>query len=80
MNRAQFQLSAVLDLEHPGTSLFSELDGHAARERFAADPEQRRSNMVAVVGLWAEREEFPDTATYMRNLRDDERVGRLRRA
>jgi hypothetical protein len=45
-----------------------------------ADPdkfEERRAAMMAIVGLWKDRTDLPDTETYIRNLRDDTRLERL---
>lgn len=58
-----------------GTSI-SELIRKAARARYpgnlnetVVDPEERRAAMMAIVGLWKDRTDLPDTETYVRNLR-----------
>jgi len=42
-----------------------------------AKMEERRADMMAVVGLWKDRTDLPDTETYIRNLRDGDRLDRL---
>jgi hypothetical protein len=39
--------------------------------------EERRAAMLGIVGLWKDRTDLPDTETYIRNLRDDDRMERL---
>ena len=77
MKRAQLYLWSVL---HSHDNLddvaISDLASRAARELYIADPEQRRSDMEAAVGIWAERAELFDTETYICNLRDDLRSAR----
>jgi len=43
----------------------------------AAKLEQRRIAMMAIVGIWKDRTDLPDTETYIRNLRDGTRLERL---
>jgi len=59
-----------------GTSI-SELVRAAARERYMVNLEERRTAMLGIVGLWKDRTDLPDTETYIRNLRDDDRLERL---
>jgi hypothetical protein len=59
-----------------GTSV-SELVRTAARERYMRNHEERRAAMMGIVGLWKDRTDLPDTETYIRNLRDDDRLERL---
>jgi len=59
-----------------GTSI-SDLVRKAARERYVSDPELRRSDMMAAVGIWKDRDDLPDTETYIRNLREGTRLKRL---
>ncbi len=59
-----------------GTTV-SELVRKAARERYMGNPEQRRAAMMGIVGLWKDRTDLPDTETFIRNLRDDDRLDRL---
>jgi hypothetical protein len=52
----------------------------AARERYVPTKyteEQRRADMMAAIGIWKDRTDLPDTETYIRNLRDDDRLERL---
>jgi len=39
--------------------------------------EERRAAMMAIVGLWKDRTDLPDTETYIRNLRNCTRLERL---
>jgi hypothetical protein len=39
--------------------------------------EERRKAMMAIVGIWKDRTDLPDTETYIRNLRDGTRLERL---
>lgn len=59
-----------------GTTI-SDLVRKAARERYMNDHEQRQADMMAVVGLWKNRTDLPDTGTYIRNLRKGTRPKRL---
>jgi hypothetical protein len=40
--------------------------------------EERRAAMMAIVGLWKDRTDLPDTETYVRRLRTGTRLERLR--
>jgi metal-responsive CopG/Arc/MetJ family transcriptional regulator len=62
--------------QHGGTSI-SELVRIAARERYMVNHEERRAAMLGIVGLWKDRTDLPDTETYVRNLRNDNRLERL---
>jgi hypothetical protein len=45
-----------------------------------ADPnklEERRAALMAIVGLWKDRTDIPDTEIYIRNLRNGSRLERL---
>jgi len=33
--------------------------------------------MLSVIGLWKDRTDLPDTETYVRSLRDDDRLTRI---
>lgn len=59
-----------------GTSI-SELVRTAARERYIDSPERRIAAMQAIVGLWKDRTDLPETEDYIRNLRNDDRMERL---
>lgn len=55
----------------------SELVRRAARERYMGNLEERRAAMMGIVGLWKDRTDIEDTESYIRNLRDDNRLARL---
>ena len=59
-----------------GTSI-SELVRQAIRDKYAISPAKRREAMQAVVGMWKNRTDLPDTETYIRQIRKGGR--RLRR-
>jgi hypothetical protein len=48
----------------------------SAREKKTGKESERKEAMHAVVGLWKDRTDLPNTETYLRHLRKD---GRLRR-
>ena len=52
----------------------SELVRTAARDKYMGNLEERRAAMLGIVGLWKDRTDLPDTETYIRNLRDDDRL------
>jgi len=55
----------------------SELVRQAVREKYGSSPAGRRQAMQAVVGLWKNRKELPDSETYVRRLRKGKRQQRL---
>jgi hypothetical protein len=55
----------------------SELVRRAARDRYLGNLEERRAAMMGIVGLWKDRADIEDTETYIRSLRDDDRMERL---
>jgi hypothetical protein len=55
----------------------SELVRIAARDRYMGNLEERRAAMMGIVGLWKDRTDTEDTETYIRNLRNDDRLERL---
>lgn len=55
----------------------SELVRQAARDRYMRQNEGRQAAMEAIVGLWKDRTDLPDTETYVRTLRKDTRARRL---
>jgi hypothetical protein len=65
-NKAQREKTTVSDLVRK-----------AAREQYIGNVEERRSAMLGVVGLWKNRADMPDTETFLRNLRDEDRLGQL---
>lgn len=62
-----------------GTSI-SELVRVAVRERYFGKLEERKKAMAAFVGIRKDRAEFADSEGYIRNLRRDSRLDRLRGA
>lgn len=59
-----------------GTSI-SELVRQAVRDKYGSSPAGRRQAMQAVVGMWKDREDLPDTRTYVRQLRKGKRLKRV---
>lgn len=55
----------------------SDLVRTAARERYLLDPEKRREALMGIVGIWKDRDDLPDTETYVRSLRKGTRLKRL---
>jgi hypothetical protein len=55
----------------------SELVREAVREKHGSSPASRRQAMQAVVGLWKDRDDLPDSETYVRRLRKGKRLRRL---
>lgn len=56
----------------------SDLVRRAARERYLGGLEERSRAMQAVVGIRADRSDIGDTDAYVRTLRRDSRLSRLR--
>jgi len=62
-----------------GTTI-SALVREAARERYLGNLEERRAAMLAFVGIRKDRKDLPDsTEEYVRSLRRDTRLERLRK-
>ena len=62
-----------------GTTI-SALVRQAARERYLGNLEERRAAMLAFVGIRKDRKDLPDsTEEYVRSLRRDTRLERLRK-
>ncbi len=75
MKRAQLYLWSVLHSNQRLDDLaLLDLAGDGARELSIADSRQRKIDLGAAVGVWAERNELADTASYIGKLRDDSRV------
>ena len=55
----------------------SELVRQAVRDKYGSSPANRREAMQAIVGLWKNRKDLPDTETYLRRLRKGNRLRRL---
>ena len=57
----------------------SDLVRQAVREKYGNSPVDRREAMQALVGMRKDREDFPDSTTYVRRLRKGKRLGRISR-
>lgn len=57
----------------------SELVRVAVRDRYMGAQTERRAAMLDVVGLWKDRLEALDAESFVRNLRDDDRLESLER-
>ena len=55
----------------------SELVRVAVRERYMGNLAERRAAMLGIVGLWKDRADLGDSESWLRNLRDDDRLERL---
>ncbi len=55
----------------------SELVRQAVRDKYGSSPANRRQAMQAIVGLWKNRKDLPDSETYVRRLRKGDRLRRL---
>lgn len=56
----------------------SDLVRRAIRDRYPANREKRHEAMMGWVGIWKDRDDLPETEQYVRSLRDDDRVERLK--
>ncbi len=59
-----------------GTSI-SELVRQAIRDKYGSSPARRRQAMQALVGLWKDRKDLPDSTAYVRRLRKGNRLKRI---
>lgn len=57
----------------------SDLVRRAAREKYLSGLEERGRAMRAIIGIWKDRPEFADSAAYVRKLRRDDRMERLKK-
>jgi hypothetical protein len=56
----------------------SDLVRRAVRDRYLGNLEERRKAMEALIGIWKDRTDLPDsTEEYVRRLRRDSRLERL---
>ena len=55
----------------------SDVVSSTLREKYDQDRERRKEAFEAVIGLWADRTDLPDTEEYIRKLRNTgrERIG-----
>lgn len=90
MRRTQLYLDDDLWAALHATALIegatvSELVRVAVRERYLGNLEERRAAMLGIVGLWKDRpgkgdaESPEEVETWVRTLRDDDRLDRLER-
>jgi len=59
-----------------GTSI-SELVRQAVRDKYGSSPARRKQAMQALVGMWKDRKDMPDSTTYVRRLRKGTRLRRI---
>jgi hypothetical protein len=59
-----------------GTSI-SELVRQAVRDKYGNSPASRRQAMQALVGIWKDRKDLPDSTTLVRRLRKGKRLRRI---
>ncbi|MGB8801337.1 MAG: CopG family transcriptional regulator [Candidatus Acidiferrales bacterium] len=55
----------------------SELVRQAVRARYGGSAADRRQAMAALVGMWKDRNDLPDSTTYVRRLRKGKRLKRI---
>ncbi len=55
----------------------SDLVRQAVRERYVGGKTNREEVLKSVVGLWKDRQDLPDTETYVRRLRRGNRLERV---
>jgi len=58
-------------------STLSELVRQAVREKYLDKKSERREALLSAIGIWKDRTDLPDTETYVRNLRNDDRLKRI---
>jgi len=57
----------------------SDLVRQAVREKYGSSPVDRRQAMQALVGMWKDRKNLPDSTAYVRRLRKGKRLRRMAR-
>ena len=57
----------------------SDLVRQAVREQYGSSPVDRTQAMQALVGMWKDRKDLPDSTAYVRRLRKGKRLGRMAR-
>ena len=57
----------------------SDLVRDAIQEKYGMSGEARREALRGIVGLWKDRDDLPDTRSYVRELRKGKRLGRVKR-
>lgn len=58
-------------------STISQLARSALREKYLGDAAKRKEALLSAIGLWGDRDDLPDTETYVRSLRKGDRLKRL---
>jgi hypothetical protein len=64
-------------LARQSRSTVSELVRRAVREKYLGDAASRKKVLLSAIGLWGDRDDLPDTETYVRSLRKGDRLNRL---
>jgi len=65
-----------IDSRQRRTSI-SDLVRQAIRDRYGSSPANRSKAMQALVGIWRDRNDLPDTGKYVRQLRKGKRLSRI---
>ena len=60
-------------------STISDLVRQTLREKYLNGTSNRKEALLAGVGLWKDRNEIPAAETYIRRLRKDDRLERIRK-
>jgi plasmid stability protein len=55
----------------------SELVRQAVRDKYGSSPSSRKQAMQALVGMWKDRKDLPDSTAYVRRLRKGKRLQRI---
>jgi hypothetical protein len=55
----------------------SELVRQAVRDKYGSSPASRRQAMQALVGIWKDRKDLPDSTALVRRLRKGKRLRRI---
>jgi hypothetical protein len=82
MKRTQLYLNediwkALYILARQRKTSISELVRQAVREKYGRSAADRREAMQALVGIWKNREDLPDSEQYVRRLRKGKRLRRI---
>jgi endonuclease YncB( thermonuclease family) len=82
MKRTQLYLNediwkALYILARQRKTSISELVRQAVREKYGRSAADRREAMQALVGIWKDREDLPDSEQYVRRLRKGKRLRRI---
>ena len=85
MHRTQLYLEdelwkALRNRARKEKTTISALVREAARHQYLSDFDQRRNAMLAFIGIRKDRTGLPDSTAYIRGLRRDARLERLRKS